>query len=129
MSSTLTTKGIKISVDPVYQSKESDPSRGFFVFSYRVRIENRSSDAVQLLTRYWRIADSFGQIREVEGDGVIGKQPVLEPGQIHEYDSWAPLPTEIGYMTGHYTMQRLTDGTTFRARIPVFALIPNYRMN
>jgi ApaG protein len=129
MSSTLTTKGIRISVQPTYRSEESNPGNGLYVFAYRVRIENRSTETVQLLSRYWRIADSLGRIREVEGDGVIGKQPVLEPGQVHEYDSWAPLPTDIGYMTGHYLMQRLSDGSTFRARIPVFPLIPDFRMN
>lgn len=124
----LTTHGITISVRPRFEADRSAPDR-FFAFSYFVRIENNSPEAVQLLTRYWRIVHLPGPIQEVEGEGVIGRQPVLEPGQSHEYASWVPLSTELGFMEGHYEMVRRQGGDTFQARIPRFELIPDFKLN
>ncbi len=84
--------------------------------------------AVQLLSRRWQIFDSNNVMRKVEGEGVIGEQPVIAPGKSHEYVSWCPLETEIGRMHGTYLMES-EDGERFRVRIPDFDLIATYRMN
>ncbi len=126
---TLTTNGIKISVETSYQASESKPSRRHYVHAYRVTIENKSSDTVQLLRRHWFILDSNNVKREVKGDGVIGKQPVLSPGESHQYISWCPLRTEIGKMYGTFLMVRKPEGKEFYVRIPEFKLIVPARLN
>ncbi|MCB9284982.1 MAG: Co2+/Mg2+ efflux protein ApaG [Lewinellaceae bacterium] len=125
---TLTTRGITISVETYYQEEHSRPIEQKHVFAYRITIENQSADTVQLLRRHWYIFDSIGLTREVEGEGVIGQQPVLQPSESHQYTSWCPLMTEIGKMYGTFLMEK-EDGTTFRARIPEFQLIAPQKMN
>ena len=126
---TLTTNGIKISVETAYQPSESKKSGNQYVHAYRVTIENRSSDTVQLVKRHWFIVDSNGDKREVKGDGVIGKQPVLGPKESHQYISWCPLLTEIGKMYGTFLMVRKPENKKFFVRIPEFKLIVPTRLN
>ncbi|MFC0183076.1 ApaG protein [Pseudarcicella hirudinis] len=123
------TEGVKVSVQTEYQAEYSNPLHEHFVFSYRIRIENESDFTVQLLRRHWFIHDANGTIREVEGEGVIGKQPVLEPGEFHEYVSGCNLNTSIGKMVGTYLMERIMDGKHFMVQIPGFSMIAPYRLN
>jgi len=120
---TLTTNGIKISVESSYQSDQSKPIQQQYVFSYEITIENKSSHTVQLLRRHWFIFDSAGIRREVEGEGVIGQQPILKPGELHRYTSWCPLFSGMGKMHGVYSMVRLTDDASFKVRVPEFTMI------
>lgn len=126
---TLTTKDIKISVETFYQEDYSKPALREYVFAYRVTIENNSAYTVQLLRRHWIIWDSSYNTREVEGPGVIGKQPILAPGERHQYVSWSPIPTTIGRMHGTFTMYRQIDDVTFKVRIPQFKLVAPFQLN
>lgn len=123
------TDGIKISVETLYQPEYSNPANEHFMFAYEIRIENLSDYSIQLLRRRWFIFDSNGTRREVEGEGVVGQQPIIEPGENHEYVSGCNLRTDIGSMTGSYQMQRLIDGKLFDVNIPEFQLFCPYRMN
>lgn len=116
-----TTETITITVRPVYLDEKSDVIGQRFVFAYFVRVGNHGVDEVQLLRRRWLITDSDGRVQEVEGAGVIGQQPVIEPGAAHEYHSFCVLPTFEGTMEGTYLMQR-EGGARFRAQIPQFHL-------
>lgn len=126
---TLTTNGIKISVETFYQQSSSLPREGKFIFAYRVSIENKSSKTVQLLRRHWIIMDSNGSGREVEGEGVIGKQPTLQPGETHQYASWCNLNSDIGKMYGTFLMLNKNTNKEFRVTIPEFKLTPPYKLN
>jgi ApaG protein len=123
------THGIKVSVETFYQEEYSRPLENKFIFAYRITIENMSPYTVQLMRRHWYIVDCNGMTREVEGEGVIGKQPILEPGESHQYVSWSHLFTEIGKMYGYYTFQRISDGSLFKATIPDFNLVTPTKMN
>jgi ApaG protein len=125
----IVTNGIKVSVETSYQDEYSRPLENKYVFAYRITIENVSDYTVQLMRRHWHIVDSNGLVREVEGEGVIGVQPILNPGEKHQYVSWSHLFTEIGKMHGHYTFQRQIDLTTFKATIPEFQLMTPCKMN
>jgi ApaG protein len=120
---TATTNGIRISVETFYQAELSKPLHHSFMFAYRITIVNDSPYTVQLLHRHWFILDGNGEQREVEGEGVVGQQPVLEAGGRYQYVSGVPLKSEIGTMHGYYTMQRHADNATFEARIPQFTLL------
>jgi len=115
------TRDIVIRVRPAFLDEESDPDEGVFVWSYTVEIENTGSASVQLMSREWRITDAFNKTEIIQGPGVVGEQPVIEPGQIFAYTSGAPLRTPSGFMRGAYTM-RGADGDRFAAAIPGFAL-------
>ncbi len=117
-----TTAEVTITVRPDYLDEESDPDEGLYVWSYTVEIENRGDAPVQLLTREWRITDARGRTRIVHGEGVVGEQPVIEPGDRFRYTSGAPLDTPSGFMAGSYGMRRTEDGARFDAEIPAFAL-------
>jgi ApaG protein len=119
------TRDIKIAVEPNFLDDQSEPDESRYLWSYRVTIENKSESAVQLLSRYWRITDARGRIREVRGEGVIGEQPVIAPGRAYEYTSGAPLETASGFMTGTYHM-RASTGESFEVGIPMFALESPY---
>ena len=123
------TEGVKVSVVTEYQSDYSNPRQTHFVFTYKVIIENHSDNTVKLLRRRWNIYDSNGLVREVEGEGVVGQQPVLEPGEIHEYVSGCNLRTNLGKMMGIYLMERVFDGRRFQVVVPEFTLIVPYRLN
>lgn len=125
----LTTRGIKVSVETQYQQAYSRPLEMKYIFSYHITIENLSNETVQLLRRHWYIFDSTGVIREVEGEGVIGKQPILEPGESHQYASWSPLMTEMGKMYGSYLFINQVDGEQFRVEIPEFHLLAPFKLN
>jgi|TARA_B110000305_G_scaffold241869_1_gene318021 ApaG protein len=116
-----TTKDIGVSVEPFYLDKESVPDENHYVWGYQVQIENYGNKTVQLQRRHWIITDGNGQKHEVEGEGVVGEQPILEPGEAYEYTSGAPLCTSSGFMVGSYKMQ-VTDGIQFDVEIPAFSL-------
>lgn len=116
-----TTRGIRVAVKPAYLDDQSDPDESQFFWSYTVTIENKRDETVQLLSRYWHITDGEGHIQEVRGPGVVGAQPVLEPGQSFQYTSGCPLPTASGVMEGRYQM-RSASGEAFEAEIPAFLL-------
>jgi|TARA_Y100000814_G_C12344284_1_gene405257 ApaG protein len=122
-----TTQEIEVSVEPFYLEDQSDPEEGHFAFAYHVRIENHGIRTVQLINRRWQITDALGRIQEVRGPGVVGEQPVLEPGETFEYTSGCPLATPSGIMAGAYEMEA-TNGDRFDVEIPVFSLdSPNVR--
>ena len=120
-----TTHGIRVAVKPAYLDDQSDPDDGQYLWSYTVTIENRGSETVQLMSRYWHITDGDGRVQEVRGPGVVGAQPVLAPGQVFQYTSGCPLPTSSGFMTGRYQM-RSASGEAFEAEIPAFILESPY---
>jgi ApaG protein len=120
-----TTDGIRVQVQSLYLAERSSPRDGQFYFAYTIRITNVGDEAAQLLTRHWIITDAEGEVQEVRGEGVVGKQPVLEPGTGFEYTSYCPLKTNVGTMHGSYAMIR-PSGHTFHARIAPFTLaVPN----
>ncbi|WP_374166135.1 Co2+/Mg2+ efflux protein ApaG [Arcticibacter sp. MXS-1] len=123
------TEGVKISVETVYQPEYSNPLHDHYMFAYKINIENLTEYSVQLMRRHWHIFDSNGSHREVEGEGVVGLQPVIEPGSSHEYVSGCNLKTDIGSMKGSYEMRRLVDSEEFEVRIPEFLMIAPYKMN
>ncbi len=123
------TNGIKVSVETEYQPEYSSPSQMHFVFTYRITIENGSEHTIQLLTRHWFIHDANSLVREVEGEGVVGQQPVIEPGQDHQYVSGCNLKSGIGKMYGTYLMEKILDGQQFRVVIPEFTMIVPFRLN
>lgn len=113
---------ILVQVQSRYVPEESNPSQAYFFFSYTVQITNEGKTPVQLINRYWCITDGLGRVNEVQGPGVVGKQPHLAPGESFEYSSFCPLPTPTGTMSGHYEMQ-LQTGERFQAKIPTFFLV------
>ena len=115
------TEGIRITVRPSFLPDQSRPTFGQFVFAYRVRIENVGSQAAQLVSRRWNIHDSVGEDSHLEGEGVVGEQPVVRPGGVHEYRSFCVLKSPNGHMEGAYRFVR-ADGTVFEAQIPRFLL-------
>lgn len=120
-----TTGNILIRVEPSYLSDQSAPEESRYIWAYRILIKNKGQDAVQLHSRYWRITDANGHTQEIQGEGVVGQQPVLQPGETYEYTSGAPLPTPSGFMTGTYTMKKI-DGPDFTVDIPAFSLDSPY---
>ena len=118
---TATTEGITVTASPIYLDGQSDVMQKKFVFAYSIRIENNSDRTVQLLRRHWIITDGDGDTKDVEGEGVVGKQPVLEPGQKHEYNSFCVLETFEGSMEGTFLMS-VPGGGEFRISIPRFRL-------
>ncbi len=115
------TRGIRVTVEPRYVEEESQPDKRKFFFAYTVEITNMTTERVQLRSRHWRIVDGDGKVQEVKGAGVVGKQPVLGPGETFTYTSGCPLGTPDGTMQGDYTMID-AQGETFRAEIPPFSL-------
>lgn len=129
MQATQVTHGIKISVETKFQSEHSDPENRTFLFVYHISIENNSEYAVKLISRHWEIFDSSGEYTNVDGDGVVGEYPVLEPGEYFEYESACDLTTDIGKMTGKYLMERQIDKARFYVNIPEFELVVPNRLN
>lgn len=126
---TIITQGIRVTVETFYQEKHSSPEEDRFVFAYRIHIRNEGTETVQLLRRHWYIRDSNNILREVEGEGVIGQQPILEPGADHEYVSWTNLLTDIGKMYGTFTMMKVEDEGRIDVQIPEFTMVAPYRLN
>ncbi len=119
------TDGIIISVVPRFMEQQSDPQSGHYVWSYSVEIINDGEDIVQLESRFWSIIDANGYKQTVEGSGVVGEQPVLNPGDSYSYVSGCPLGTSSGIMAGHFVM-RCDSSRTFKAKIPAFSLDSPY---
>ncbi|AWV97311.1 Co2+/Mg2+ efflux protein ApaG [Arcticibacterium luteifluviistationis] len=126
---TAVTEGIKVSVKSKYQPYYSSVRQMNFVFAYEICIENNSHHTIQLLKRHWYIIDANGYTREVKGDGVIGVQPVIEPGQDHKYVSGCNLTTTLGKMHGTFLMERQLDGKQFEVNIPEFNLMTPFSQN
>lgn len=116
-----TDSGIDISITTNYLQQQSDPLRNNYAFSYTITIKNNRSEAVKLLSRHWIITDRNNHVDEVEGSGVVGQQPVIEPGCTFQYSSGTVIASEIGDMRGSYTMLA-SDGEIFEALIPMFVL-------
>lgn len=116
------TDGLVVRVEPQFLAQESDPEENRFVWAYTIEIENRSDEAVQLVSRFWRIMDENGLTQEVRGPGVVGRQPVLRPGERFTYTSAAPLAAPSGVMVGTYSMLRIDKGDEFDIAVPAFPL-------
>jgi ApaG protein len=116
-----TTRGVRVQVRSSYIPDRSSPRDAHFFFAYKIRISNLGEETVQLVSRHWIITDGDGHTEEVQGPGVVGEQPVLEPGQSFEYSSFCPLPTPIGSMHGTYQMVT-SEGRRFDAVIAPFSL-------
>jgi ApaG protein len=116
-----TTRSIRVTVEPIYLEDQSSPAESRYVWAYHVRIDNLSAERVQLRSRHWRITDGLGRMQEVRGPGVVGEQPVIEPGEHYEYTSGTPLGTPSGIMVGSYQMET-ADGRRFNVAIPAFSL-------
>ncbi len=120
-----TTRGIKVEVEPDFDPDRTDPDAAQFVWTYEIVITNESEIAVQLRRRHWVITDARGQVEEVEGEGVVGQQPILEPGDSFRYASGAPLSTPSGIMAGAFHMVD-ADGHAFKVQVPTFSLDSPY---
>jgi ApaG protein len=126
---TAITNDIKIIVEVEFQQKQPNGYVMENIFAYRITIENHSDYTIKLLRRHWFINDSTNIKREVEGEGVVGLQPVIEPGNSHQYVSGCNIKSDFGKMYGYYTMEKLIDGKEFKVNIPAFNLIVPYAMN
>jgi len=123
------TEGVQVSVETFYQEDYSNPLQGEYMFAYRVEIENYNSFPVQLHRRHWFIFDSNASRREVEGEGVVGVQPVILPGETYRYVSGCNLKTEMGRMVGTYQMENLDTREHFIVQIPSFEMIVPFKNN
>lgn len=115
------TRAIEVTVTPSFVAERSAPENGYFFWAYKIAITNNGNETVQLRTRHWRITDALGRVQEVRGAGVVGEEPVLEPGQSFEYTSGVPLHTSSGFMRGTYGMVTQA-GEAFDIEIPAFSL-------
>ena len=121
-----TTRSIRVSVEPIFLDDQSAPDEDHYVWAYQVQIRNDGMEPVQLLNRHWRITDARGQLQEVKGEGVVGEQPMLKPGEAFEYTRGTPLATPSGIMFGSYEMETKT-GERFDIEIPAFSLDSPYQ--
>ncbi|WP_163270385.1 Co2+/Mg2+ efflux protein ApaG [Chelativorans alearense] len=123
------THDIEVCVEPFFLPERSDPEESRYVWAYQITIANFSRETVKLMSRYWQITDGLGRMQEVRGEGVVGDQPELEPGDSYQYTSGCPLTTSSGIMAGRYTM-RNPHGATFEVEIPAFSLdLPGERVS
>jgi ApaG protein len=122
------TNDIRVEVISLYSAENSLPQQDTWVFQYTVRITNQGTSRVQLLSRHWIITDALEHVEEVDGPGVVGEQPVLQPGQSFKYSSWCPIKTPMGMMYGTYQMAA-EDGTQFEIQIAPFGLKAPYTVN
>lgn len=122
-------EGVEINVETFYQPDYSNPVSGEYMFAYRISIENHNNFPVKLHRRHWHIFDSNGSYREIEGEGVVGVQPILNPGERYQYVSGCNLRTEMGKMHGAYSMENLNNKKTFEVNIPIFEMIVPFKMN
>jgi ApaG protein len=126
---TAITGKIKVTVETYYQKQASDPNSQIHTFTYRITIENQSDSSVQVLGRFWNIYDSMAQMKTVEGEGVVGEQPVIVPGDSYQYVSWCQLQSEFGKMSGYYSIKKLDDNSRNIILIPEFVLSASPRLN
>ncbi len=117
-----TTHDITVQVETEFEPRYSVPNSSEYLFAYRITIVNKSPYTVQLMRRHWFIYDSLGHSREVEGEGVVGEQPLIAPNESHQYISFCNLKTPIGHMQGHYTLVREIDNVAFQVEIPAFTM-------
>jgi ApaG protein len=122
-------EGVEVRVETFYQQDYSNPVQSEFMFAYRITIENHNAFPVKLLSRHWYIFDSNGSYREVEGEGVVGMQPVIHPGEDYQYVSGCNLHTEMGRMHGTYLMENLNNRQPFEVTIPPFEMITPFKNN
>ena len=122
-------QGIKINVETFFQPDQSSPMYGEYLFAYRITIENNNAFAVRLLNRHWHIFDSNGTTQEVQGEGVVGAQPYIEPGASYQYVSGCSLNSEMGRMHGEYIMENQNTKDAFVVQIPSFDLITPSKLN
>jgi ApaG protein len=125
----LITQGISITVETYYNYEQSNPLLNEHTFAYKVTIDNLSNFPVKLLRRHWQIFDSNATHREVEGEGVVGQQPILEPGESFQYMSGVSIRTEIGRMVGKYQMENMLNKNMFSINIPEFELVAPHKLN
>ncbi|WCO01100.1 MULTISPECIES: Co2+/Mg2+ efflux protein ApaG [Psychroserpens] len=123
------TSGIKISVETTFEGTFYKNYKVHFAFGYKVTIENQSKDSVQLNSRYWKVLDALNNVEIIEGEGVIGKKPVLKPGESHTYNSGCLLTSPFGAMQGHYNMVNFTNTNKFKVIIPSFKLSAPFALN
>jgi ApaG protein len=123
------TDGITISVETYYQPEYSNPANSEFMFAYRITIENNNNFPVKLLSRHWHIYDSNGSLREVEGEGVVGVQPEINPGASYQYVSACNLRSDIGKMLGTYQMENINNQKKFDVQIPAFDMCAPFKLN
>ena len=123
------TEGVSVTVETFYQAAQSNPLSSEYLFAYKITIENLSATPVKLLRRHWHIVDSNGSYREVEGDGVVGQQPVIEPGNSYQYVSAANLRSDMGKMYGSYQMENLYNKRLITVTIPEFQLIAPFKLS
>ncbi|KUL95120.1 ApaG [Bosea sp. WAO] len=119
------THGVRVTVSPKFMEAESTPEQGRYFWAYTIEIVNLSERTMQLMTRHWVITDGRGEVHEVRGEGVVGKQPVLQPGESFSYTSGCPLMTPDGSMSGSYAMLG-EDGAAFEVEVPLFPLDSPY---
>ena len=122
-------EGVEVCVETFYQQDYSNPMQSEYMFAYRISIENHNSFPVKLHRRHWHIFDSNGSHREVEGEGVVGVQPVLSPGEKYQYVSGCNLKTEMGKMHGTYQMENLNSKQLFDVNIPAFEMFVPFKNN
>ena len=122
-------EGVEVSVETFYQQDYSNPVQSEFMFAYRITIENHNPFPVKLHSRHWHIFDSNGAYREVEGEGVVGMQPVIHPSEEYQYVSGCNLHTEMGRMQGTYSMENLNNQQLFEVNIPPFEMIAPFKNN
>jgi ApaG protein len=126
---TQVTKGIKISVETSFEGTFFKNYKMHFAFGYKITIQNNSKDSVQLVSRHWEIFDSLNGTEIVDGEGVIGKKPVLKPGESHTYNSGCLLTSPMGAMRGYYNMVNFTSTRKFRVFVPTFKLCAPFALN
>lgn len=126
--STCTTEGITVVARPFFIPEKSQPKKNIFVYGYEIHISNQGDAPVQLVDRHWKITNDFGITEEISGEGVVGLQPHIEPGETFVYSSLCPLDTHYGYMRGIYGMLK-PDGQRFEATIAPFVLMPSWMLN
>lgn len=122
-------EGIEVSVETFYQQDYSNPLQAEYMFAYRITIENHNPFAVKLHSRHWHIFDSNGTYREVEGEGVVGMQPTINPGDEYQYVSGCNLHTEMGRMHGSYVMENMNNQQLFEVNIPAFEMVTPFKYN
>ncbi len=122
-------QGVKVSVDTFYQPEYSNPVNSEYMFAYKITIENNNDYPVKLISRHWYIYDSNGSVREVQGDGVVGIQPIITMGNSYQYISGCNLRSEMGKMNGSYLMENVNNKKTFEVIIPSFEMHAPFKMN
>ncbi len=123
------TNDVRVVVETFYKPIQQNNPANEHIFAYRITIENYSDYTIQLMRRHWEIFDSNGQIREVDGEGVVGEQPVIQPHEFHQYTSFCNLRSDIGRMSGSYTMLRHADNKIMKIVVPEFLMMAPFRMN